>query len=288
MEKGPFSLYDFMGYFIPGALALYLIFIGVDVNFTDFSEKFFLKGQNKFIEIPLYIIVFYIILAYCFGHFLSFFSTLTVEKYTRIFYGDPSKNLLSDHQRVRNKIVLQNVPVKIILKTILENISLIFILPLVIFDSLMYVARYKHKYMGQIPKPYRELVVEKIKNVFNGIGYNGDVFTTDENNYHQFLIHYNYEYTKVHGSKLMNYVSLYGFLRVITLISSIYLCHLTIYFLTNYSLDLSGKGLKEAFFIFYRIFSYGLLTFIFYLGYLKFYKRYTLENLMLILIVEKV
>lgn len=24
MEKGPFSLYDFMGYFIPGALALYL------------------------------------------------------------------------------------------------------------------------------------------------------------------------------------------------------------------------------------------------------------------------
>jgi len=287
MEKGPFSLYDFLGYFIPGALALYLIFIGLDGDLTDFSDNFFLEKEKKFIEIPIYIIVFYIIIAYCLGHFLSFFSTLTVEKYTRLFYGDPSKNLLSDIERKRYEIKFQNFTFPKFREIIRSNLGLLFILPLIIFDSLMYFFKYKHGYMKKIPSPYRSLVMKKINDAFIQIGYNQDVFANVDNNYHQLLIHYNYEYTQTHGSKLMNYVSLYGFLRVITLISSIYLTYLAFYFYKNYSVELSWTAGKLSLLIFSKLIFYGIITFIFYLGYLKFYRRYTLENLMLILIVKK-
>ena len=287
MEKGPFSLYDFMGYFIPGALALYLIFIGVDGDFTDFSSKFFLKNEEKFIEIPLYMIVFYVIIAYCFGHFLSFLSTLTVERYTRLFYGYPSNNLLAIVEQERKKIIFQNLTFNKIIENLMGNLSLIIILPLIIFDSIMYFLQYKHKYMEQIPLPYRELVKNKINKAFQKIGYSVDVFSNTDNNYHQLLIHYNYEYTQAHSSKLMNYVSLYGFLRVITLISSVYLTYLIYYFFTNYSIEWGWKYIKDTIVIFSRLIFYGFITFIFYLSYLKFYRRYTLENLMLILIVKK-
>ncbi|MFZ4929125.1 hypothetical protein [Chryseobacterium sp. Mn2064] len=287
MDKGPFSLYDFMGYFIPGALALYLILIGSGGDLTDFSKDFLLKDKTTFIDIPLYIIVFYIILSYCMGHFLSFFSTLTVERYTRIIYGDPSKNLLSDVERKRYEILFPSSITNNIKEKIRSNFGLFFILPLIMFDTILYYLKYKHRYMNQIPSPYRTLVMTKINDAFGQIGFQGDVFANTANNYHQLLIHYNYEYTQTHASKLMNYVALYGFLRVITLISSVYLTYLVFYFCLNYSVDYSWNGVLQAIFILAKLFLYGLVTFIFFLGYLKFYRRYTLENLMLILLIKK-
>jgi hypothetical protein len=283
MEKGPFSLYDFIGYFIPGALVLYLVFFWIDVDPKYFSDKFYLNNEKKNSEIPLYMITFYVIIAYCLGHFLSFFSTLTVEKYTVRFYGYPSRNLLAINEEKRTTIGMSAIT----RENIIKNFSLIFILPLIIFDSILYILKYKHKYLEQIFKPYRELISNKINKVFRRIGYVGNVVDISDNNYHQFLIHYNYEYTQEHSFKLMNYVAIYGFLRVITLISSTYLYYLIFYFCINYSIELSFEALIGAFIIFGKLFFFGLITFIFYLGYLKFYKRYTLENLMLVLILKK-
>lgn len=281
MEKGPFSLYDFMGYFFPGALALYLIILSQDNISFYFDKDFFKESQRPFIELPLYMILFYIIIAYCLGHFLSFFSTLTIEKYTRIVYDDPSKLLLSDEIFVpnHNKSLFVNK----------WRIVLFFLIwPLILFDLLMVkYLKYNHTYLNFIEQPYKELIKRRINDVFKEVGYNNDIFQNPKNNFHKLLIHYNYEFTKYHGHKLMNYVSLYGFLRVITLISCLFFNYVFLSALTNYYIDISWEGLVKFLTILFCLISIITLTYVFYLGYLKFYRRYTMENLMLILIINQ-
>src|SRR5690606_21832034 len=211
MDKNPFSLFDFLGYFIPGALSLYLIILSPD--FGKYFEKDFFTTSSSLVDMPIYMILFYIIIAYCLGHFLSFFSTLTIEKYTRIVYNDPSKLLLTDNKVApNNKISLYKI-------NIWRAVLFILIWPLILYDKIMVSClNYNHSYLKAIEDPYKSLIRKHISSVFKEIGYDGDVFHGD-NNYHKFLIHYNYEFTKKHRRKLMNYVSLYDFLRVVTLIS---------------------------------------------------------------------
>lgn len=278
MDKNPFSLFDFLGYFIPGALSLYLIILSPD--FGKYFEKDFFNTSSSLVDMPIYMILFYIIIAYCLGHFLSFFSTLTIEKYTRIVYNDPSKLLLNDD------VVKPNNEISLYKINIWRSVLFILIWPLILYDKIMVSClNYNHSYLKAIDNPYKSLIRKHITSVFKEIGYDGDVFHED-NNYHKFLIHYNYEFTKNHGHKLMNYVSLYGFLRVITLISCFFFNYTFVSIIKNYSFQFDRDGLKSFFLISFCLFLIASFTFIFYLGYLKFYKRYTTENLMLILIVK--
>src|SRR5690606_33073374 len=162
-------------------------------------------------------VLFYVVISYCLGHFLSFFSTLTIEKYTRIVYEDPSKILLSDSDfKPKHK-----------LKWSIVNrwrvVLFLLIWPLIIYDWLFVrLLGYNHDYLRKIDQPYKNLIIQRINEVFRELGHSTDVCGDIGSNYHRFLIHYNYEFTKHHGHKLMNYVSLYGFLRVITLISCLF------------------------------------------------------------------
>lgn len=279
MEKGPFSLYDFMGYFFPGALALYLIILSQNDIGSYFAKDFFQSVDRKFIDLPVFMILFYIIVSYCLGHLLSFLSTLTIEKYTRIIYDDPSKLLLAK-EPFKSKLSFKVTRLRVVL--------FIFIWPLILCNFIMVrMLKFNHTYLKNIDEPYNSLIRKRINTVFNGIGYEHDIFENSQNNFHQLLIHYNYEFTKYHGHKLMNYVSLYGFLRVITLISSLFLNYVLINYFLTHSLQLDLEGALNLILFLGCLLSFGLITFVFYLGYLKFYRRYTLENLMLVLIVDK-
>ncbi len=282
MEKGPFSLYDFMGYFFPGALALYLIVLGQNDIFSYFSQDFFKDTTKNFLELPIHMLLFYVIISYCIGHFLSFFSTLTIEKYTRLVYEDPSKILLSDTPfQPKNDV-----------RSLKLNrwrfVLFILIWPLIVYDwILVRFLKFNHSYLKKIEAPYRDLVKSRINEVFRDIGHKEDVVEDKANNYHRLLIHYNYEFTKYHGHKLMNYVSLYGFLRVLTLVSCLFFNYIFISYLWTHHLQLDWIGVKNLIYFALCLVAVTSMTFVFYLGYLKFYRRYTLENLMLILIVDK-
>lgn len=281
MEKGPFSLYDFMGYFFPGALTIYLVVLGQHDMMSYFSKDFFQNTKKSFIDIPIYLMLFYVIISYCLGHFLSFFSTLTIEKYTRLVYEDPSKILLSDKD-FQPKNYMQSLTLNK-----WRLVMFILIWPLIVYDWLLVrYLKYNHSYLKRIEAPYKDLVKTRINKVFRDIGHSSDVFKEEANNYHRLLIHYNYEFTKYHGHKLMNYVSLYGFLRVITLVSCLFFNYIFISYLCTHSLQMDWIGFKNLVYFLLCLFSVASMTFIFYLGYLKFYRRYTLENLMLVLIVN--
>jgi hypothetical protein len=93
MKQNPFSLYDFLGYFIPGLLFIFAIFLILDHNPSCFkSISSFLKS---FPTLRLESIVFIVLISYALGHLLSFISSITIERYGVWKYGYPSKNLLS-------------------------------------------------------------------------------------------------------------------------------------------------------------------------------------------------
>jgi hypothetical protein len=80
MKQNPFSLYDFLGYLIPGSTLIYL-FIIIE-NWTNN------KVENNLESIFSYVskynfqeIFFFIIISYAIGHLLSFISSVTIEKY---------------------------------------------------------------------------------------------------------------------------------------------------------------------------------------------------------------
>ena len=71
----PFSIYDFIGYLIPGIFASYACIIIYNyLSYGQISISIF--QDNKFDEEKIFaVILFYII-----GHLLNFFSSMSVEK----------------------------------------------------------------------------------------------------------------------------------------------------------------------------------------------------------------
>lgn len=287
MDKNPFSLFDFMGYFIPGAFALFIIyFLQNDNGLLYYFEVDNVKSFTT--EISLIYLTFYVILAYTFGHILSFLSTLTIENFTIWAFGYPLKNLLGLNNNIKYFVVKrngQNTLKLITFWSFVLRISLgIFLLPISV--SVLTVGNLLNLnnsvYKKNIGKPYVELLKGKIKDVFKQLDSNITIDYT-KHDYNKLLIYYSYNINTTHQPKLMNYVSLYGFLRVMAFIFN----SLSVFIL--YKIFSSEDGLilnlysdfneKSILFFLSSFFSY-----ISFLGYLKFYRRYTQENLMILLL----
>lgn len=88
IRQNPFSLYDFLGYFIPGALLFYLIlFIDYVENLSEnFELKNFIEKNSDF---QLDKVLFFIIISYSLGHLLNFISSITIERYANWKYNYP-------------------------------------------------------------------------------------------------------------------------------------------------------------------------------------------------------
>lgn len=99
---------------------------------------------------------------------------------------------------------------------------------------------------------------------------------------HRVLMHYNYEHYANHVSKYDNYIALYGFLRSLSLLcSSIFIF---LFVIEVKTIDFAASIDWNAVIILAALFC---VTYLYYLGFIKFYRRYTLENLMSILVDEQ-
>lgn len=94
IKQNPFSLYDFFGYFIPGALIVYIFLLLLKI--TDFNsiEQFTLiLNSDKTFQLDNFL--FFIIISYSVGHLINFISSITIEKYANWKYNYPSKYLMN-------------------------------------------------------------------------------------------------------------------------------------------------------------------------------------------------
>jgi len=289
MEKNPFSLFDFLGYFIPGSFALFLVYF---LQNQDGLQFYFRRGNIETLKTDISIIymTFFIILAYTLGHILSFLSTLTIENFTIWKFGYPSKNLLGIYstnryfqRKCRYPPAVDWIPT--ILSFILRLLLGAFLAPIslssISIGKMLDLNR--SVYTKKLGEPYVSLIKTKIIDRFRLLD---PTLTIDFTNhdYNKLLIHHSYDVNASHQSKLMNYVALYGFLRVTCFILNILTLYMLLYicwhFPEEFTIELH-KSLSAEFVIFLVS---GFMTYVCYLGYLKFYRRYSQENLMIMLL----
>ncbi|MDD3313678.1 hypothetical protein [Pseudodesulfovibrio sp.] len=272
MEQNPFSLYDFLGYFAPGAifsLGVLLVFSKCGLNPVDLQDE---SSTYQWL-----IAIVFILFSYVFGFALSIISGELVEKYLIWRSGYPSK-------------VRYAVPQKTFIECLFDDgyrghfylfFFLVFLFPVLILDLLFgkclglekkYFKRYRYPDELSILKRHTYKVLGLLTE-------NPESLVNSNANFFKYLYHYTYENESAHSRKMQNYVALYGFSRTMTLIFSLF-------FLVN----LGSVGLRLSGYtcISFHPFDHdvlfllssALLAYTFFVGFAKYYRRYTDEVLM--------
>lgn len=258
LKQNPFSLYDFLGYFTPGAIFLYgcmAIFAHTQPNINVLD---FITFDRAEIYIP------FVLLSYTAGHLLSFISSIFVEKYSEWTIGYPSKYLLgfkADGYFSVNKFI--------------RFLVALLLAPISIFEWLLNATI---KYRSTYAKPLDVLLQNIIRSKGNALiidhsGQNSqpEGYSAATANFFLFIYHYVVEKAPNHFPKMQNYVALYGFLRTLTFISILFFWSLIFHVVDGYfSIKLGGILLLLS----------AILCMVFYLAFVKFHRRFSLEVLM--------
>ncbi|MFP7325645.1 hypothetical protein [Serratia marcescens] len=264
MKQNPFSFYDFLGYLIPGALFLYTLYFGGEHykwGLATEARGYLAKNNNSLGELLNFLPL--VILSYVIGHFLALVSSFLVEKYSNCNNGFPSQYLISDSGN--GYFHKANSCSKI------GRVMLwIAILPISLPDLITHRKFRQNKKMDDRLRPVvfkfcLDILRDKFRmdtsDMDDSTGVDGDSF--------RLIYHYSFENSDSHASKLQNYVALYGFTRNIAMIFVI-----VFWVLIFLKLKL-GIGIGYI-----PIATSIILAFVFYKGFVKFYKRYTLEAMM--------
>jgi len=269
IKQNPFSLYDFLGYFIPGATLIYLMLFFTNLDSSDYVWNFNNVFGSNDVEIQSYL--FFIIISYALGHLINFLSSLLVERYGNWMYDYPSKYLLKIHKEFSFKTIT------------LKRIGIfISIFPVSILDLFFgQLLKFKNLYVHHLDDFLIHSIKKKSSKILT------DLIPEDETNevpkrindydFFRILHHYAFEHTKSHQFKMVNYVVLYGFLRSLTLI-----CVLIFWYLLYLQIFQDNEHVS-----FYHYLITSICSYTFFMAFMKFYRRYTLEALMVIAIDEK-
>lgn len=267
MKQNPFSFYDFLGYMLPGAVLLYIVtfVFGVD----DIVAKLSLEDASNSTASQLLSFIPAVIGSYLLGHVLAIGSSALIEAFTNYSNGYPSEFLFG----VKPKKYFSSDTCggqfgRAILWLLILPIS---VFKLVLKDTL------KIKMFNQaksLPKPLREATFAKCTAVLSdGIKVDTSKMKLEngiDGDYLRLLYHFIFENSERHSGKLQNYVALYGLTRNVSFVfvvlfwGAVY-SHL---FITQLNIGLV------------HIFSFAALSYTFYIGFVKFYRRYSLEAVM--------
>lgn len=271
--QNPFSLYDFLGYLIPGMI--FGLSFGFILKLTNINiEKIFptILSFNNYFVITLS--------GYLAGHILSYLSSVTVEKYSQWSLGYPSRYLLSVEKDPFWNMIGNNLFLKYFnLLNAVKFIVCLYLLPIVIFDTVL---RKILKLEKNIAKPVdgvlSKIIIKNIlklvysRNNIKKRKYDNNIGKIDS---FRLVYHYVLENSINHIPKMNNYVALYGFTRTVAFAINL-LFWISLYILfANYSHVI----------LFITILSM-ILSFVMYLDFNKFYRKYSLEVLMALTVVN--
>ena len=268
IKQNPFSLYDFLGYFVPGALIIYLYLIVdyIKTNCGTFKISEFLASTS---DLKPEQFLFFVIISYAVGHLINFISSITVEKYANWKYDYPSKYLLGFE---KNKYWTKGIG------NLWRILFPILLFPTTIFYLILGdIFKFKNFYARKIDQFLIEVIKQKGKTLLKKLS-KKDVNKIREFDFFRIFAHYTFEHSKNHQFKMVNYVSLYGFLRVLCLITTIAFWFVSYLMIFTKFLELN----------IWTLILIGFINYTFFMAFMKFYRRYTLEGLMLIAINEEI
>lgn len=273
-KQNPFSLYDFLGYFVPGAIFLYLLMLGRTLIATDASLDVLMKQQANVLNIDA--LLPFVLLSYILGHIASFISSVTIEKYSVWAYGYPSRYLLG-----MKVVPYFTVPEPKILRRALRVLIWLALLPITLPDLLLgRLLGMKELYAKPLDSMLKTILVRKADLLVrdnSSLEHPEDFYKEIErHDIFRFLYHWVVERSAAHGQKMQNYVALYGFLRTMSLIG--------VASTWAYGgLWLSGSATRG-------LVPFGALficTYILFMSFMKFYRRFSLEALMAAAVLPK-
>lgn len=277
-NQSPFSLYDFLGYFLPGAVFLYgaVAIVGRFYGFQFHSEL----GTRGFNHLETYAGL--IILAYILGHALSFLSSVVIEKFSIWMHGYPSKYLLGLDHPGYFSLPGGTTPLPCGVK-FMRLCVWIFLLPIsfqeYIFGNLL---GRRNVYVSPADSTLRAIIKAKICDLLeenSGLMHPPEGWSWKKHDFFRFVYHYVLANSQVHRGAFRNYVALFGLSRTLALISVFafwFSLGMLIY------CDFDSRILKIMFF------SSIPLSFIYYMTYNKFFRRFSLEVLMALATTHKV
>ncbi|MFL7024231.1 hypothetical protein BCS58_07960 [Enterovibrio norvegicus] len=267
MKQNPFSFYDFLGYMLPGAVLLYIVTFVFGIN--DIVTKLSLEETSNSTASQLLSFIPAVIGSYLLGHILAIGSSALIEAFTNYSNGYPSEFLFD----VKPKAYLSSDK---LFGNIGRMILWLLILPISVF-KLVLKDTLKIKMFNQaksLPKPLRQATFKKCRTILSD---HINVDTSQMNpeqgidgDYLRLLYHFIFENSERHSGKLQNYVALYGLTRNVSFV------FIVLFWGAVYSY-LFAKQLNIGL---VHIFSFGTLAYIFYIGFVKFYRRYSLEAVM--------
>jgi len=267
-DQNPFSIYDFLGYLIPGAFLCY----GLVCFHMYFHGYVTLSNMvNEFISFSnINLIVPFVLISYISGHVVSYLSSITIERYSVWTLGYPSEFLFKP---IKSRIF--DLEEGQCLRCLLRLLTLILLLPItipeIIFGKYLNGRRLFAKQLDKHLGSYVLHVTNKINEISNYGEYPVDgIADVQEKDYFRILYHYAIEKFPVHKAKMQNYVALYGFNRTVSLI-------FVIFFWIS-----SIMMIKEIFIFYISTPILVLFAFLMYLNFVKFYRKFTLETYMAI------
>lgn len=323
--KNPFSLYDFLGYFFPGASFVFLLIFFLSItgikekiplynylSYRNFKvclyqvDKVSAKPQNKRINLKkdyiydtivtenrgnntvnidiLVLLLPFVLISYITGHLISYLSSQTIEYFSNRAYGYPSEYLLSRgnphvYKKYFCSLFRNGFSLYLIGPLLWRMLILIIFLPISIFVFILGKVFNINKFITRGLDEYLITIIEsKIYNLSNLLHVQNPPINL-KFDFHRIILHFVYLHQPDSQRKTDNYIALYGFLRSITFIGCIYFDMLL-------CVCLAGKVSIDN----TSILCVGILcalTIVSFMAYIKFYRRYTLENYMTLLSYEK-
>ncbi|MXG71443.1 hypothetical protein GRW77_08935 [Escherichia coli] len=269
MNQNPFSIYDFLGYLIPGGLFLYLLyFCGITLDWDVIIQlKKTAIAQESSLSLLGYSSI--VILAYIIGHAIAICSAFLVEKYMNDTLQYPSIYLFWELNNDFEDEVKEGRGRKIkyfIIKTIL--------CPIWLLDKITSNKLYSRELTNELATPLWEKLTDSYQKIFSvdlnklktSYALQGDLF--------RLAYHYSYEHSSNHQPKIQNYVALYGFCRNVCLV------FLVFFWIALSTLIINSMAGNTSHFNVTATLVMLLMTYIFYCGFVKFYRRFSLEVFM--------
>ncbi len=287
MNKNPFSFYDFLGYLFPGVVALALVIFVLALH-SENAPVYEYFSINKFIEVfqekqslewwESTIIV--IILSYVAGHIVAYLSSIIIENFANNLFGYPSYYLLHyDKPRLCLLCKRYWIYPSFNLGRFFWRLVFFFMLsPIVIVTVIIGVPL---RIVEYIVRPLDEYVRNSIQGKLMQLSQMLNLELPDVNSkadYHRIVMHYVYLNIPNCQRKADNYVAIYGFLRAMTLIACTYFDYLL--FQLMRALNTHTDVSLNVVLVFLVVL---ILCNVLFMGFIKFYRRFTLENYMALL-----
>lgn len=296
MEKNPFSIYDFFGYLFPGFFFLMLFVIFIPFQPYDDVESYFKLsnlvkvcnqqlglnelsfGETSFLAIVI------IIFAYVLGHVLSYLSSMTVEYFTTRMFDYPSSFLLNEQAETLPSVLRSYFVKRTSFWVVVYRIMVaLTIFP--IFTFILILGWEKSNLLHFIVRPLDDYLRDNIQEGFIKMRDILRLSNLDVNHnidFHRIVMHFVFLNIPESHSKTNNYLSLYGFLRAMALCFCLLFDYLLVKFIQTINIEYSIDWAAIMYLSFIYFFSV-----IMFLGFVKFYRRFTLENYMALIAYDR-